>query len=296
MPYIGEIAALTAAFLWGGGAILFEEAGKRIGAFNTNLLRILFGSALLCGLLYIRTGTFLPFHASQEQIFWLSLSGVIGLAIGDGALFIAIVTIGPRLATLLLSLAPPITAILAWIFLNERLSAIAIFGIVLTIWGIFWVVNEKNAPDETRGSKTSGVIAGLVAALGQGVGVIFAKQGMQTEIDALSGTILRMIPAAIVLWLVAILWGWGKKPFVALKDKRAALATIAGSIVGPFLGVWFSLIAIKYTEAGVAATLLATVPILILPMVIVVRKIKPSLRAVVGTVIAVLGIALLFMR
>jgi len=296
MHYIGETAALMAAFLWGWSAILFELAGKRIGAFSTNLLRILLGVIFLCSLLYIRSGYILPSYASQRQLLWLGSSGVIGLAIGDGALFIALVAIGPRLATLLLSLAPPITAVLAWFFLDEKLSTIAIIGIILTIWGIFWVVNEKKAPEATRGSKTLGLIMGLVAALGQGVGVILAKQGFRTEIDALSGTIIRMIPAAIVLWLVAFIWGHWRKAITALKDKKALLPLLAGSIVGPFLGVWLSLVAVKHTEAGVAATLLATVPILILPMVALVYKTRPSLRAVLGTIVAVFGIALLFLR
>jgi len=296
MPYIGEIAALSAAFLWGGTALAFSAAGRRIGGFATNLLRIGLAVIFLSTTLFFQTGSFFPSRASQSQMLWLGASGIIGLAIGDGALFISFVIIGPRLSILLLSLAPPITAVLAWLFLDERLGIIAIAGIFLTIGGIFWVVSEKTAAEELRGSKTKGIFLGIIAALGQGIGIIFAKNGLHGNLDALSATLLRMLPAAIAVWLVAILFGHALKTLQSLKDKKAALATLGGSVFGPYIGVWLSVVAVKYTEAGVAATLLATVPIAIIPMDMLVHKTKPSLRALIGTVVTVLGVALLFLR
>lgn len=296
LPFIGEISALSGAFLWGMTALLFEEAGKRIGAFPTNLLRILLASIFLCTTLFFVSGEFLPLQATHAEIFWLGMSGIVGLAIGDGALFISLVILGPRRATLLLSLAPPITAILAWFLLGERIDLPAILGIVVTVWGIFWVVNERHVAEQTRGSKTKGVILGIISALGQAVGLILAKQGFSNGIDPLSATILRMLPAAATLWLFALLTRQLKPIMGALSDKKALFATLGGSVVGPYLGVWLANVAVKHTETGVASTLLATVPILVIPMVIIVRKTKPSMRAVVGSFIAVIGIALLFLR
>jgi drug/metabolite transporter (DMT)-like permease len=296
MPYVGEISALVAAFLWGGCAMMFESAGKRIGAFSTNLLRILMAALFLCATLYMRSGYFIPINVSKQQLFWLGSSGIIGLALGDAALFKSLVILGSRRATLLLSLAPPITAILAWIFLRERLSVLAVTGILLTMWGVYWVVSEEKVAEETRGSKLNGVVCGIIGAIGQGVGVIFAKYGLITNIDSLSATILRMIPAALALWFVALLSGRAPGTIKALTNLRAGLATLGGAILGPYVGVWLSLIAVKYTEAGVAATLLATVPVVILPMVYVVHKHIPSWRSVIGTVIAVGGIVFIFLR
>lgn len=295
MPFIGETAALTAAFLWGFGVLAFESAGARIGAFQTNLLRIVLGSVMLSLTLYFQTGMFFPMHASQDNYVWLGLSGAIGLAIGDGALFYAIVILGPRLSTLLLSLAPPVATIIAWIFLDESLELLAILGVAITISAIVWVVSEKRGDEHIRGSKTAGIVFGIVAALGQGVGVILAKLGL-VGIDALSATLIRMTAAAILLWGLAVVTRYAAPTIMALKDKTAALFVFAGSIVGPFIGVWLSIVAVKYTEAGIAATLLSTVPVLLIPIEFVVLKRRPSLRGIVGTVLAVVGIALIFLR
>ena len=296
MPLIGEIAALTAAFFWGFGTLLFESAGRRIGAFQTNLLRILLACIFLSITLYFQAGLFFPTNASATDSFWLGLSGIIGLAIGDGALFYAIVILGPRLSTLLLSMAPPITTIVAWLFLDEKLGLTAILGISITFAAIIWVVAEKHGDEHIRGSKTTGVLFGFIAALGQGLGVILAKLGLTGNIDSLSATLLRMVPAAIGLWAVALLTRQAKSAIVAMRDKMSALFVFGGAIVGPYIGVWLSLVAVKYTKAGIASTLLSTVPILIIPIEFIVHRRKPSIRAIVGTGLAVLGIAMIFMR
>ncbi len=295
MPFVGEFAALAAAFLWGFGVLFFESAGTRIGAFQTNLLRIVLGTAMLSLTLYLQTGLFFPMHASQENYLWLGLSGAVGLAIGDGALFFAIVILGPRLSMLLLSLAPPVATIIAWFFLGESLELLAILGIVITIAAIVWVVSEKRGDDHIRGSKTVGVILGIVAALGQGVGVILAKLGL-VGIDALPATLIRMTVAAVLLWGFAVVTRHAAPTIRSLKDKTAALLIFGGSIVGPFIGVWLSVVAVKYTEAGIAATLLSTVPVLLIPIEYAVHKRRPSLRGIIGTVLAVVGVALIFLR
>lgn len=296
MPFIGETAALVAALFWGGCAILFENAGKQIGAFVTNLIRILLACIFLSVTLFMQTGQIFPIHATSHEFFWLGLSGVIGLAIGDGALFYCLVILGPRRATLLLSMAPPITAFLAWIFLGEKLGILAILGIFITMGGVFWVVNEKHVAENTEGSKKLGIVLGIIAAVGQGIGLILAKIGLADNISPLAGTLLRMVPAAMVLWLVSFITGHFYDVILALRNKRAMLATFGGAIFGPYLGVWLSFVAVKYTEAGIAATLLATVPILIIPMIILVHKTRPSWRGVAGSIAATAGIALLFLR
>ncbi len=295
LPYQGEIAALTAVVLWSTTALLFESAGKRVGATNTNLLRLLLATIFLCVTLWVQRGHLYPHWATREQQLWLGLSGIIGLAIGDAALFISLVILGSRLAVLLLSLAPIFTTILAWIFLSEALSPLAVIGILLGITGIFWVVSEPRS-EEGQGSKVKGVLLGILAALGQGIGVILAKYGFRTEIDALDATILRMLPATIFMWLVVLVAR--KTPPIGsiIQDKKSVQFIFIASIIGPYLGVWLANVAVKYTEAGVAATLLAMVPIFIIPMIWIVRGKRPSLRGVVGTFIAVLGVVLIFLR
>ncbi|MBN1999550.1 DMT family transporter, partial [candidate division KSB1 bacterium] len=234
MPYIGEIAALTGAFFWGWCAIFFTAAGKRIGAFATNLWRILLAIIFLLATLFISKGRLLPGQITTAQIFWLGLSGIVGIAIGDGALFSAFIVLGPRLSTLLLSLAPPVTTILAWFLFDERLGSVAISGILLTIGGIAWVVNERNVSEPVFGSKAKGILMGLVAAFGQGTGVILAKQGLTDNIGSLEATILRMVPAAMVLLIFALFTGKMKPTFRTLFNKKAILATFGGAVFGPF--------------------------------------------------------------
>ena len=296
MPFLGEIAALSAAILWGGTTLAFESAGHRVGAFATNLWRIVFGLIFLCAALFFTTGKIFPVHATGEQFMWLGLSGIVGLAIGDGALFACLVILGARRATLLLSLAPAIATVLAWIFLDEHLGIMALTGIALTLAGIYWVMSEKNVPDKVHGSLWLGILTGVLAALGQAVGVILVKFGFRTEIDALSATILRMAPAAIVLWLAGVVVGRGPALLEVMRDRRVARVIVIASVSGPFLGVWLSIIAVKYTAAGIASTLLATVPIVVIPIIIIVQKTVPSLRAILGTFLALVGIAFIFLR
>jgi len=295
LPYQGEIAALTAVILWSSTAILFEALGKRIGSFNTNLMRLTLASIFLSVTLFFQDGSFFPFSASAEQKLWLGLSGVVGLALGDAAFFSCLVVLGSRLATLLLSLSPVFTTAFAWFFLGEHLSWVGLAGIVTTFTGIFWVVNEKNTDHHPR-VKLKGIILGILAAIGQAAGVILAKYGFRTEIGALAATLLRMVPAALVMWGAAVVLKRLAPMKIFVTDKKASRFILIASLIGPYLGVWLANVAVKYAEAGVASTLLATVPVLLIPLVWIIYGHRPTLRAVIGTLISMAGVALIFMR
>jgi len=295
LPYQGEIAALTAVVLWSSTAILFESIGKRIGPFYTNLMRLTLACLFLGVTLYLQEGYFFPVAASRNQKFWLGLSGVVGLALGDAAFFTCLVILGSRLATLLLSLSPVFTTVFAWFFLGEHLSPLGLAGIAITFMGIFWVVNEENEEHHPR-VKFKGVVLGILAAIGQAAGVILAKYGFRTEIGALAATMLRMVPAAGVMGIAAIILYNKEAARILITDKRAPLYILIASLLGPYLGVWLANVAVKYAEAGIAATLLATVPVLLIPLVWIVHGQRPTLRAVAGTFIAMMGVALIFLR
>jgi len=231
---------------------------------------------------------------------YLALSGVIGLAIGDSALFRSMLLFGPRRATLMLSVVPILTAIIAWFLLDERLNLITWTGIILTVSGIGWVVLERTSANNSQSSDgldiKKGLQFGLVAALCQSIGLILAKAGMGETMNPVSATFMRMI-AGWAGMVIITLFGTGLADLnSALKDRRALLLTGAGTIVGPFLGVWGSLIAVKYAETGVAATLMGLMPIFVIPWVWIIYKEKTSPRALIGTIVAILGTALLFLR
>ncbi len=296
MPFLGEFAALATAVCWSFTAIIFTAAGKRIGALQVNLFRIPLAIILL-GVTYLLVWGHSAVPAGSPLM--LAISGVIGLAIGDTFLFQAMILIGSRLSMMLMSLAPPLTAVIAYFFLKESLSFTAIAGVALTVGGVFWVVAER-LPDSTGERKRvspRGVFFAFMGALGQATGLVFAKKGLVPEMNAMLGTLIRMASAGLLLWPATILARRVKNPLRLFSNDLTALRLmLAGVVFGPFLGVWLSLVSVKYTDTGVAATIMSTVPVLMIPLVIIIEKEKPSLRAITGAVVAVAGVAILFLR
>jgi drug/metabolite transporter (DMT)-like permease len=289
MPYLGEFSGLLTAVCWSLTSIAFTAASRRVDRLPAALILLSLTYFLFWGSVNLNTSV----------IMWLIASGVVGLAIGDTFLFQAMVMIGARLSMILMSLAPPIAAILAYFFLNEVISPLGILGIVVTIAGVGWVVAERTPAEGGRHKRISlkGVFLGTMAALGQAVGLILAKKGLISDIHPIMATLIRMIGATIILWPVAMFTRQIQSPIkVFARDKSAIKWMIIGIIFGPYLGVTFSLIAVKYTQTGIAATLMSTMPVLMLPMVIFIEKEKPSWRAIIGAFIAVAGIAILFLR
>ncbi len=304
MEFTGELAALTTALCWSFTSMFFTQAGRLIGSFKVNNIRLIFAVSIYCVALLATTGQILPDDITVQHIFWLGLSGVVGLVIGDSALFKAQVMIGPRLAMLLHSSAPVMATIIAWIFLREVLSVVDVLGISITVTGISWVVAERRYrannyvaqghPD--AGSPAKGVALALLGALGQAAGLVVAKYGMLNvgaPVEPMPASFIRMAVSMIFIWTFTIFRGKAPETFAAAKNLKALGLSFSGAITGPFLGVWMSLVAVKYIEAGIAATLNATTPIWIIPLVIIIYKEKVSIRALLGAIVAVAGVALL---
>jgi drug/metabolite transporter (DMT)-like permease len=259
-------------------------------------------------ILLTTSGRLFPEDLNQTQIYWLALSGLIGLVIGDGCGFKALVMIGPRLTTLLWGTAPIMAAVIAWVFLDEKLHFWHMAGILITVGGVSWVVAErrfrngnhfnlqKDHPDS--GTLFKGVMLGLLAAFGQAAGLILSKHAMLNcggEVDPLPASFLRMLSSAIMIWVFAAVRGKLIDTLRGFKDAKAMAFATGGAFFGPFLGVWTSLIAVAMIPAGIAATLNATTPIWIIPNVILYYKEKVSPRAILGAILAVGGVAILFL-
>jgi drug/metabolite transporter (DMT)-like permease len=253
---------------------------------------------------WIIFGNLMPLDAGIERWFWLGSSVVIGLAIGDLFLFQAYLSIGPRLGLLFLSLSPAVATLLAWLLLREKLDLGSILGIMLTLAGITWVVLESkpNAKSlKSNHSNTSqkeyqrGIVAGLLAATGQALGVVLAKNGLAGDFPALSGNVIRMTAAFIILWGVTLFQRQVNSTYTLVKkEKSGMLYIIGGAFFGPLIGVSLSLFAIQHTNIGVASTIIALPPIFLLPIGHFVFKEHISLQAVLGTLLAIGGVALLF--
>lgn len=295
---MGEIAAISAAFLWALSSILFSFSGKQIGSSSLNRIRLSFAFLFLIITHVLVYGTPIPLNATIEQWIWLGLSSIIGLVVGDLFLFQSFIMVGPRLAMLVMAITPVISALFAWIFLGETLSFLQISGIMLTIGGISLVILDRNNshnPIYSDRHKWIGILFGVGAAIGQAVGLIFAKKGLPPEFPALSGVVIRVLVAVISVWFFAILTKQFKKSFQQISQfPKAFKFAFAGAMVGPFLGVWLSLIAVQFAKVGIASTLMALTPIFHLPIGTILKE-KITKQAIAGTIIAMVGVAIIFL-
>ena len=297
---LGEIAALSTALLWAFTALFFAAAGARIGSLVVNFVRLVMALALFAAGSTILHGHPLPLDASAHAWLWLSVSGLVGFTFGDLCLFRALVVLGPRLSSLIMSFAPPLTACLGWIVLRESLRWTDVCGMTLTLGGIAWAIVDRTppsaaatAPELSGRAKLVGVLLAFGGALGQAGGLVLSKHGMG-DYDAFSATQIRVIAGGAGFAVLFTLTGWWPKVLVGLRDRTALSFTAGGAIFGPFLGVWLSLIAVQHTTTGVAASLMATAPILIIPLVVLLRRERVGVGGVGGALLAVAGVILLF--
>lgn len=294
--HIGEISALGVAICWTVSALFFEKAGGRIGSLSVNVIRLGMAIVLLGFGTLITRGMFLPLDATVEQWLWLTLSGFIGFFLGDLCLFYSYTLIGSRMAQLVMTLAPPITAFIGFVFLGEHLRVIQILGISLTVIGIMMAMLGKE-----KGAKLNfkvplkGFLFAFGGALGQAVGLIISKKGIGNY-DAIAATQIRAIAGGFSFFLlVTILKRWTSVR-KASKDTVGIRSVLIGSFFGPVVGVALSLFAIQHTEAGIAATLMGLVPIfIIVPSAIMFRE-RITVFQIVGAFVSVGGSILLFLK
>ncbi len=295
--YIGEIAGLLTSIFYALNAVFITRGAKQVGSVISNRTRVIFALAYLMIINLILFHQPLPFNAASDRWTWLSLSGLIGLALGDAFLFQSYLSIGPRIGTLLLSLSTIFGALEAWIFLGESLSTGQIIGIVLTLAGIIWVVfeqssNTEQAPHHVR----EGILFGILSAICQATGFVFSKQGLYGNFQPLQGNAIRMLAAALSLWLIALIQREAGQSIETLKANPDAIKQLAiAAFVGPVLGVTFSLLAVQHAEVGVASVLTSLSPIFILPISHFIFKEKLGWQAVAGTILAMIGVAVLFL-
>lgn len=299
MIFLGELAALGTSVCFTATSTFFTLAGRAVSALVVNRTRLIL-AILFLSLGHLMLGIPLPLQAEPFRFFWLGLSGIIGLALGDAFLFQAFVWIGPRLSMLMMSLAPVLAALMGWTFLGEILSAPQIAGILLTISGIIWVVLDRQGRQYSTAANPQryflGLFFGFLAALGQAAGLVTAKFGLIGNFPALSGTLIRMVAAAIVLWLLTILQRQVRSTLQRVRQNRRALGYIAaGAFFGPTVGVTLSLVAVQRIPVGIASTLTSLPPVFLIPVAYFLLGERFGWASVIGTLIAISGVAILFL-
>ena len=274
----------------------FTAASERIGSLQLNINRMILGVFFLLSTILIMD---LNYSVSTYQFNFLVASGFVGFVIGDSFLFQAFRMIGARLGMLMMSLVPAISTILAYFFLHEVINYWGILGIIITLSGIALVILQKN-PGVASKYKLSkpGIFFGFMGAFGQAAGMVLAKFAFQeSHINGFVATFIRLASAVIIFLPLVALARKYKNPFkVYKKDIKALGFTITGTIFGPFLGVTSSLIAIANTKIGIASTIMATVPVIMLPLVRLIYKEKLTWQSVIGAFLAVGGVSILFLR
>ncbi len=296
---MGEIAALTVSLAWALTSVQFTLAGRRVGSQVVNRARLVLAVLYLSLAHLLLQGELWPSHVESFRWGWLGLSGIIGLVLGDSCLFQSFILIGPRRAMLLMTLVPVISALLAWGWLDEALNPAEIGAVLLTVGGVAWVVSERQAGQEQntadRRQYALGVLLGLGGALGQALGIVMSKKGLSGDFSSLSATLIRMVSAASTIWLLTLLRGQVGNTLSALRERQASRFIAGGSLTGPFIGVWLSMVAVQRAQVGIASTLMSFTPIILIPLSYWIFHERISARSIGGAVVALLGVTIIFL-
>lgn len=306
MAYIGELISIGVAFSWTATALLSEFGSKRLGNLTLNVLRM--GLTLLFSLVLfgVVTGSVLPPGASAEASVWMLLSGLVGYVIGDFCLFQCYIIIGSRYGQLFMTLAPLSAALMAWVTLGQQMTAMSVGAMLVTLLGIaISVLGRGEHHKVSLKLPLNGVLFAVGAAVCQGVGLVLSKIGMD-HYETVASVPEWLVPfsanfyrciAGIIGFSLLLYFRDGMAPLrEAMRDRKGLSVATATTIFGPFVGVGFSLMAVQYTAAGIASTLMAMTPIIILLPSYWLFHEKITWRAVLGAVISVLGVSLFFLR
>ena len=310
MNHLGEIISLGVAVSWTVTAWFADKASRRVGAMVTNVLRLVLATLFLGILLWITIGRPYPVYADRDAWLWLGLSALVGYVFGDYCLFNCYLSIGPRFGQLMMTLAPPMAAIAGWMLLGETLSWKSILAMVITLCGIGISILSRDSGKHFRlDLPLKGVLLGIGAGVGQGVGLVLSKIGMEHYAEAIPvdapSLMEGMLPFASTM-MRAIIGGLGflvilglQKDFGklrrAVKDPVALKYASIITLFGPAVGVSLSLMAVRYAHAGIASTLMALTPVLIIVPDVLINKKRIRFKEIIGLAVSITGVALFFL-
>ena len=310
MNHLGEIISLIVAASWTVTALFADKASHRLGSMTANVLRLSMAIVFLGVLLWITVGHPYPVYASKQAWWWLALSALVGYVFGDWCLFNCYLSIGARFGQLFMTLAPPMAAIAGWAILGETLTWKSMLAMAVTLSGIAISILSKG--EGTRVKLTlpfKGVLLGLGAGLGQGVGLVLSKVGLQHYADAIpadapsfmdemlpfASTMIRAVIGAAGFLALMTLQKDLPRLKAAVHDRTGMRYALIMTLFGPVFGVSLSLMAVQYTNAGIASTLMALTPVFILFPYAFIYKQRIKLREILGVAVSMTGVALFFL-
>ena len=304
--------ALTVAILWTITALVAEFAVKRIGPLVTNIIRMVLSMLLLTATMFVMTGSLTPQYTDLKTWFIFTLSGIVGYVFGDTCLFSAYARIGSRFTQLFMTLAAPSAALAGWLLLDECLSIKCLIGIALTSTGIGISVLNRKRDDEGHNHTNlklpfSGILLAIGAALGQGVGLVISKMGISNYESLIpenansisisipfASTFMRSVAGLIGFSAILFISGEHSKMTRIFHDRKGLLLLLIATITGPFLGVALSLESTRHTSVGIAQTLMALTPVLILLPSYLISRQRVTWIEIVGALLSVVGVAFFF--
>lgn len=308
MHYLGEAISLAVAVSWTVTALFAEVGSKRLGSLQMNVIRMILSLVMLGATLWWFTGSPYPLYADGKTWLWLSMSGFVGYLLGDYCLFNSYIWIGSRFGQLFMTLAPPTAALFGWILLGETLAWNALLGMLVTLTGIgISVLNKGESQKLSLKLPLKGVLYGIGAGVGQGIGLVLSKVGMNfyegaipageelvTDLVPFASTFIRAVTGAIGFLCVMGFQRQFHTLATSMRDRKGMNAALWATITGPFIGVSLSLMAVQYTEAGIASTLMALTPVLIIWPAHLFFGQQVTFKEVIGACISVIGVSLFF--
>ncbi len=291
------LAALAAATCWAVTGMIAPVPVAHLGAIAFNRLRMVMVFAMLALAAFATGGWSTLSSASLTPIL---VSGLIGIFLGDTALFLTIHRLGPRRCGILFALNAPMSAVLGWAILGEALTPRGATGIGIAILGVMLAIafgkrrSQVHEWESIRGSLPVGIALGLLAALSQSVGSLIARPVMAAGVDPVAASAVRVGISALALTLLM------QAPVAAFRQKApltpriAAIVALSG-LIGMGVGMTLILFALSGGEVGIVATLSATTPAILLPMLWWRTGERPALGAWVGAALTVIGTGLIFL-
>ena len=310
MQHLGEIIALVVAMSWTVTALFADKASHRLGSMTANVIRLVLATLFLALILWVGVGSPYPVYADGKAWTWLAASALVGYVFGDWCLFNCYLSIGARFGQLFMTLAPPMAAIAGWAILGETLSWKSGLAMAITLCGIaISILSKEEGRHVHLTLPLKGVLLGLGAGLGQGVGLVLSKVGMEHYAEIIpadapahmntllpfASTMIRAVVGAAGFLALMALQKKTKELKAAAHDRKGLGYALIMTIFGPVIGVSLSLMAVRYTSAGIASTLMALTPVFILIPYAFIYHQRIRARELLGVLVSMTGVALFFL-
>ncbi|NQZ30365.1 MAG: DMT family transporter [Oceanospirillaceae bacterium] len=297
---IYQLAALGAGLCFAVSPFFSIQAVKALGPTRFNKWRMLIVFFMLASMAIISGGWRVDLFDWWQVII---ISSLIGIFLGDTLLFWGLKRMGPRRNSVVFALNAPITVFLGWMFLDEMLPLSVLIGTLIITSGVITAIafgrkrKQQHSLEEIQGRLLIGVAITLASAFCQAISLILIRPAMESGVDPIAASALRVGIAAICLWLVAYLARLRKKeqPAPVPITRKIFLQIAASGFFAMGIGMSLLLFGLKGGDTGVISTLSSVSPIIALPILWFIMKQPPAPNAWLGAILVVSGTSMVFL-